>query len=218
MQHFKESCYIIHSNLPNVKKANDELKKHFTNDVEHPVEDFEPPQVPKFWHFAPLTLRSEATDVQEKFFRILHDLDVDVEALKLWKYRLQKVCGDAYLDIQCHFFKQDSEIVIDVNLLSGDRFVWRYLAQNIRVMFAGGNAKGECYKPRDYPFRTDQLFQLLEHGSMNDKRRAMRSLALYTSNVDISKIEPWLHKPTVSFLEKEIQRWAEYIKVNRAHL
>ena len=76
-----ESCYIIYSNLPNVKKANDELKKHFANDVEHPVEDFEPPQVPRFWHFAPLTLRSEAIDVQEIFFRILHDLDVDVEAL-----------------------------------------------------------------------------------------------------------------------------------------
>lgn len=216
-----ESRYIIHSNLLNVKKANGELKKHFTNDVEHPVEDFEPPQMPRFWHFAPLTLRSttSATDVREIFFRILHDLDVDVEATSsLWNYRLQKVCGDAYLDIQCHFFKQDSQIVIDVNLLSGNRFVWRDLAQNIRVMFAGGNAKGECYKPRGYPFRTDQLFQLLEHGSMNDKRRAMRSLALSTTHVDISKIIPWINKPAGTFLEKEIQRWAEYIKVNRAHL
>ena len=176
-----------------------------------------PPPVPIFWHFAPLTLRSTASanDVREKLFQILHDLGVNVEAVSsFWKYRLQKVCGDAYIDIQCHFFKQDlAEIAVDINLLSGDRFVWRYLAQNIRVMFAGGNAKGECYKPRDYP-----LSLQLEHGSMNDKRRAMRSLALYTSNVDISKIEPWLHKPTVSFLEKEIQRWAEYIKVNRAHL
>ena len=235
--------YLI--NLLSVENVTAEMTKHSPNDVEPSVEDpgntgwpvpisvdigftptlqqltGDPPPVPRFWHFAPLTLRStaSATDVREKLFQILHDLDVNVEAVSsFWKYRLQKVCGDAYLDIQCHFFKQDSEIVIDVNLLSGDRFVWRYLAQNIRVMFAGGNAKGECYKPRDYPFRTDQLFQLLEHGSMNDKRRAMRSLALYTSNVDISKIEPWLHKPTVSFLEKEIQRWAEYIKVNRAHL
>jgi hypothetical protein len=220
MQHFIESRYIIHSNLLNVKKANGELKKHFTNDVEHPVDDFEPPQVPRFWHFAPLTLRSttSATDVREIFFRILHDLDVDVEALKLWNYRLQKVCGDAYLDIQCHFFKQDSQIVIDVNLLAGDRFVWRDLAQNIRVMFNGGQSKGECYKPRDYPFRTDQLFQLLEHGSMNDKRRAMRSLAISTTQVDISKIIPWINKPAGTFLEREIQRWAEKIKTKRARL
>ena len=227
MQHFIESRYIIHSNLLNVKKANGELKKHFTNDVEHPVEDFEPPQepkppqVPKFWHFAPLTLRStaSATDVREKFFRILHDLDVDVEAVSsLWKYRLQKVCGEAYLDIQCHFFTQDSEIAVDINLLSGDRFVWRDLAQNIRVMFNGGQSKGECYKPRDYPFRTDQLFQLLEHGSMNDKRRAMRSLAISTTQVDISKIVTWINKPAGTFLEKEIQRWAEKIKTKRARL
>ena len=181
-----------------------------------------PPPVPRFWHFAPLTLRSTASanDVREKLFQILHDLDVNVEAVSsFWKYRLQKVCGDAYIDIQCHFFKQDSaEIAVDINLLSGDRFVWHHMAQNIRVMFAGGNAKGECYKPRDYPFRTDQLFQLLEHGSMNDKRRAMRSLALSTTNTDISKIVPWINKPMGTFLEKEIQRWAEYIKVNRAHL
>jgi len=181
----------------------------------------DPPPVPRFWHFVPLTLRStaSATDVREKLFLILSDLDVDVEVISsLWKYRFQKVCGSVYLDIQCHFFTQDSEIAVDINLLSGDRFVWRDLAQNIRVMFAGGNAKGECRKPRDFHLKPEQLFQLLEHGSLNDKRIAMRSLALSTCNVDIRKIEPWLQKPTGSFLEKEIRRWAEYIKVNRAHL
>jgi len=162
----------------------------------------EPPDVPMFWHFAPLTLRSTETPntTRRKIFNILKQLDVDIETMSPWKYRLQKVHGSAYLDIQCHFFKQGSEIAVDINLLSGDRFVWRYLAQNIRKMFAGGNAKGECYKPRDYPFRTD--LQLLEHGSMNDKRRVMRSLALSTTHVDISKIVPWNNKPVGTFLEK----------------
>jgi len=181
----------------------------------------DPPQVPRFWQFAPLTLRSTASavDVREKLFLILNDLDVDVEVISsLWKYRFQKVCGSVYLDIQCHFFTQDSEIAVDINLLSGDRFVWRDLAQNIRVMFNGGQSKGECRQPRDFQLKPEQLFQLLEHGSLNDKRIAMRSLALSTCNVDIRKIEPWLQKPTGSFLEKEIRRWAEYIKVNRAHL
>ena len=124
----------------------------------------DPPQVPRFWHFAPLTLRStaSATDVRGKLFLILNDLNVDVEVISsLWKYRFQKVCGNVYLDIQCHFFTQDSEIAVDINLLSGDRFVWRDLAQNIRVMFAGGNAKGECRKPRDFHLKPEQLFQQL---------------------------------------------------------
>tara|TARA_B110000285_G_C15135727_1_gene626745 strand:+ start:3211 stop:4161 length:951 start_codon:yes stop_codon:yes gene_type:complete len=181
-----------------------------------------PPPVPKYWHFAPLTLRSTASavGVREKLFQILDDLNVNVEAISsFWKYRLQKVCGDAYIDIECHFFKNGSEITVDINLLSGDRFVWHKLAQNIRDIFNGGNSKGKCQKPRVYPLMmSHQLFQMIKHGSMNDKRRAMRSLALSTFNVDIRKIEPWHHKPAGSFLEKEIKQWAEYIKVHRAHL
>lgn len=246
-QYFKDD---VCRNLVSGEKATDETSKHFANDAKTFVEDFGPgnilifpsthpmqnvpPRVPNFWHFAPLTLRStaSASDVREKLFQILHELDVHVEATSsFWKYRLQKVCGEAYVDIQCHFFRQDklnlnwhlqyeqvSEISIDINLLSGDRFVWRDLSQNIRIMFSGGNAKRDRYKPRDYPLKIDQIFHLLEHGTMNDKRKAMRSLALSTSDVDIRKIETWLHRPVGSFLEKEIKRWAEYIKVNRAHL
>jgi len=206
----QEACEIM-SIFSTFKPGGDEPRWKYEN----------PPPVPVFWHFAPLTLRSTASamEVQEKFFNILHNLNVDVEVTSsTWKYRLQTVCGEAYLDIECHFFKQDFEIIIDINLLSGERFVWHNLAQNIRVIFNGGNSNGKCHKPRDYPWRSEQLFQLLEHGSMNDKRRAMRSLALSTTNVDISKNVLWINKSTGTFLEKEIQRWAEYIKVNRAHL
>lgn len=195
------------------------------NDAETPVEVHEAisnqrsvPVVPKYWHFAPLTLRFASVTTTERLFQILHDLDVNVEVVSFCKYRLQKVYGRAYLDIQCHFFKQDSEIVVDINLLSGDRFVWHNLARNIRTMFNGGQSHVKSHKPHDFHLKPEQLFQLLEHGSMNKKRKAMRSLALSTTNVDISKIEPWLHKSTNTFLEKEIQRWAEYIKANRAHL
>tara|TARA_B100000795_G_scaffold26880_1_gene17860 strand:+ start:1595 stop:2098 length:504 start_codon:yes stop_codon:yes gene_type:complete len=148
--------YLI--NLLSVENVTAEMTKHSPNDVEPSVEDpgntgwpvpisvdigftptlqqltGDPPPVPRFWHFAPLTLRStaSATDVREKLFQILHDLNVDVEAVSsFWKYRLQKVG----VVIQCHFFKQDSEIAVDINLLSGSRFVWHKLARNIRATF-----------------------------------------------------------------------------------
>lgn len=195
-------------------------KSGFLNDTRYHTKRMEPPDVPMFWHFAPLTLRSTETPntTRQKIFKILKQLEVDIETMSPWKYRLQLVRGSAYLDIQCHFFKQGSEIAVDINLLSGDRFVWCDLAKNIRKMLEGAEQNTTCQFPKDFDANPEQWLSLVEHGSMDDKRRAMRRLALSTTHVDISKIVPWINKPMGTFLEKEIQRWAEKIKTKRARL
>lgn len=195
-------------------------KSGFINDTRYHAKRMEPPDVPMFWHFAPLTLRSTETPntTRRKIFKILKQLEVDIETMSPWKYRLQLVRGSAYLDIQCHFFKQGSEIAVDINLLSGDRFVWRDLAQNIRKMLEGAEQNTTCPFPKDFDANPEQWLSLVEHGSMDDKRRAMRRLALSNSDFDVRKIELWLRKPVGTFLEREIQRWAKKIKTKRARL
>ena len=195
-------------------------KSGFLNDTQYHTKRMEPPDVPRFWHFAPLTLCSTETPtvMHRKIFNILKQLDVDIETMSPWKYRLQQVHGSAYLDIQCHFFKQGDNTVVDINLLSGDRFVWHCLAKNIRKMLKGVEHHTTCPFPKEFDGNPEQWLSLVEHGSMDVKRRAMRRLALSNSDFVVRKIELWLHKPARTFLEREIRHWVEKVKTKRARL
>jgi len=189
-------------------------KSGWVNDTRYQEKKMEPPDVPRFWHFAPLTLRSteSPTVMRRKIFKILKQLEVDIETMYPWKYRLQQVHGSAYLDIQCQFFKQGDNTIVDINLLSGERYVWHHLTKNIRKMLEGVEHRTTCPFPKEFDANPEQWLSLVEHGSMDDKRRAMRRLALSNSDFDVRKIELWLHKPARTFLEREIRRWAEKIK------
>jgi|TARA_B110000879_G_scaffold163621_1_gene211305 hypothetical protein len=179
----------------------------------------EVPSVPQYWHFSSTILRSteSADNVQHKLFRLLQKLKVDIEETSQWHYRLQTVRGDVYLDIDCYFFRQNGEIIIDINLLSGERFTWGRLKKNINAMFRDTDPCLHIPKTIGAEM-SEQLLLRLNTDNKNEIRRALRKLSLTTSSFDMGPIKKWSIMSTDSFLDREIQYWTETILTRKSKL
>ena len=205
----------------------------------------EPPPVPQYWVYSNLVLsmsgKSYATfrkDIFEKF----HNLGLECTCRNPFVWSLEGCFGIHYVMAECHIFKHESEYMIDVQRLSGDRATW-YRHVRVPLVELWNNGK---YRPipkqktlkhtqnasyillRQFPLeglacmgedaKPNTILPLLKSNQPNVVRCAMRAIAMCTSPpTDWSSINVWLVKTPKTLLDRETIRWAHKVheKKNR---
>ena len=96
--------------------------------------DDTPPQVPEFWTFSNFTLiGASGTGLRAELFAKLSAENVHISLRSSdWRYCLECVPGVHYLEIDCCFFQRDSDAIVDINLISGDRWAWGRLLKRLK--------------------------------------------------------------------------------------
>lgn len=193
-----------------------------------------PPPVPQYWVFAPFTITGTTASVMRAhLFAKLRKYGVDISSTKeLWKYRLQFCEGPALLDIEAHFFQREKDVIVDINLLSGDRWAWHRLRAHLSdkkswfispplktVDFVSerlrrGNFADSDFEWLSYDIPIEWLLPYLKSNDLNIVRQVMEILCLRKYDGYDSEIKKWQAVKPTKFLEREIQRHA----LNLGHL
>lgn len=89
----------------------------------------EPPCIPQYWTFVGTVLKSThaASVVRGAILNSFEQMAGKWRKRGEWSY--QAICSG--LDISCHIFKHEGTTVVELNLLSGDRFAWHATRQRI---------------------------------------------------------------------------------------
>ena len=197
------------------------------------------PPLPQYWVFAPFTITgTNGRKMRARLFATLRRFGVDISSTpQAWKYRLQFCEGAALLDIEAFFFQREKDVIVDINLLSGDRWVWHRLKarlsgseRNYLPMspFLTGKIVVERlrrgnFADRDFEWLgsdipVDWLLPYLKSKDLNIVRQAMERLCLRKYEGDDSEIEKWQTVKTERFIEREIQKHARQIGQATSHL
>lgn len=93
-----------------------------------------PPPVPAYWPFSNFTLTgTTGAQLRAELFAKLSEENVHISLRASdWRYCLEFVEGVHYLTIDCQFFQRESDAIVDMNLLSGDRWTWGRLVNRIK--------------------------------------------------------------------------------------
>ena len=93
----------------------------------------EPPPMPEFWHFSHWTIPGPCPNaLRSDLFEKLRKENVDITLKNSnWKYCFQTIVGMHYLEADCYFFKCENDYMVDINLISGDRWTWYRLKNKI---------------------------------------------------------------------------------------
>lgn len=78
-----------------------------------------PPPVPQYWHFATV-FTDHSGNVRKRIATMCSALQLDICYQQPWVWYIQ-LGQDS---VECNVFRQEEHVVVDVNLLHGDR--WRY--------------------------------------------------------------------------------------------
>jgi hypothetical protein len=93
-----------------------------------------PEPVPVYWPFSNFTLTgTTGAQLRGELFAKLSEENVHISLRASdWRYCLEFVEGVHYLTIDCRFFQRESDAIVDINLLSGDRFTWIRLVNRLK--------------------------------------------------------------------------------------
>ena len=209
----------------------------FFNDLQLPGNSHQstviPPQVPQYWIFSHFTITGATGNaLRVQLFAKLRKLNVDISnTIYSWKYRLQFCEGPALLDIDCFFFQRESDVIVDINLLSGDRWAWHRLKAAVNndvsiprlslktagfattVDFVSERLRRGEFTDSDFQWLSDDIpaewwLHYLKSKDLNIVRQSMERLCLLKYDGYDSEIEKWRVINPTSFLEREIQRHA----------
>ena len=93
-----------------------------------------PPPVPDYWPFSKFTSSGPSgIELRRNLFAKMSEENVHISLRASdWRYCLEFVEGDHYLKIDCRFFQREHDAIADINLLSGDRWVWGRLVRRLK--------------------------------------------------------------------------------------
>ena len=93
-----------------------------------------PGPVPAYWPFSNFTMTGATGAIlRAELFAKLSEENVHISLRASdWRYRLEFVEGVHYLTIDCRFFQRESDAIVDMNLLSGDRWTWGRLVNRLK--------------------------------------------------------------------------------------
>jgi len=192
-----------------------------------------PPPVPEYWHWSSVVLNATETAslTKKRFVDLCTTLHIDIRESGHWKWTLQWCHDMHYMNVECHVFTKDASgpIVIDINNVQGDRRLYWHTIGNMRALWHGGEM-GPTRKiavltttlsynllPSEEGFAlltsdmdTEKIIPYLKHSDKNIVRCAMKALS--TSLYKPTKIVyQWSSRQCQTFLEEEIQKWANHI-------
>ena len=189
-----------------------------------------PPQVPRYWVFSHFTITGATGNaLRVQLFAKLRKLNVDISStIYSWKYRLQFCEGPALLDIDCFFFQRESDVIVDINLLSGDRWTWHRLKADVNndvsiprlissplktAGFVSERLRRGEFADSDFQWLSDDIpvewwLPYLKSKDLNIVRQSMEKLCLLKYAGHNSEIEKWKALNPASFIEREIKKHA----------
>ena len=161
------------------------------------------PPVPIYWVFSPFTITgTNGRALRARLFTKLRKLGVDISTNNgSWKYRLQYCEGPAILDIEAFFFQRANDVIVDINLLSGDRWTWHRLVARVnnsvsalwRGSFKTSKTNGfVSNRLKKGLFDDSEWLAYLKSKDLNIVRQAMEKLVDYRGyNHEIEKWKAW---------------------------
>lgn len=90
------------------------------------------PPVPQYWHFSSVVLTSHSSTTA-RFTDICTTLGISISFVTPWVWELE--FGPNI--VECNVFQKGSDIVIDINLLKGDRWLYWDTIRKIRALWSG---------------------------------------------------------------------------------
>ncbi len=200
----------------------------------------EPPSVPQFWHFSFVTFEgNNAHKLRENIFEKLSSSDFSIQIRNSkWVWDLEYCEGPNYITVGCYIFKRGvDDYILELNLLSGERFTWGRLVSKIRdqVVLRYMPTFEPVQKTHEsfvnmldrkeyqniYPDMfhligqdrsPDDLMYFLDNGNTNTVRAALLRLTQFdTMPEHLEKIKKWTLLAPTCFLNKEIIQHAHEI-------
>lgn len=98
-----------------------------------------PPPVPPYWPFSHWTMTdADANALRTRIFAAAQQCGVCVTLLSAdWRYKMECCVGPLYLEAECHFFTTADGVIVDINLLDGDRREWWRIVHNMTAIMDG---------------------------------------------------------------------------------
>jgi hypothetical protein len=93
--------------------------------------DTKPAPIPQYWHWSVFKIQTDlsAELFRDQLFQYYKTLGLQIRPLHSgWKYLYTK---DG-LEIECYFFSDGPTTIVDINLISGDRWAWRTISMRMR--------------------------------------------------------------------------------------
>lgn len=197
-----------------------------------------PPPVPANWYWASGRLKTheDPESFRAKLWRICAKQGLHVEMVSaLWIYTLETV-EPYYARAECHFFRDDEQVWVDMHGVDGDRRTWAQLMNNIEAMLQDitprrivrrstpAKAAFEGLISSDMPenffdmfdpgVRPQLLLDALADAPINTRRCLLRALYQCQTPFDTSAVEPYARTCPQTFLERQAQTWAKKILAN----
>ena len=201
--------------------------------------------MPQFWHMSLVTFEgSDAHALKDDLFAKMRALGVHIQAKNSrWQWRLEFCEGRHYVYGDCFFFQKEDSVIVDVNHLHGDRWLWWRMIHKLKGvptkrLFERFYRPVEASAPivldvlkRKQPIgedcmalvgqdtNPDDLLYLLEDHDLNRVRVAMHRLSQFEEPPrDVSTIRAWTTRPVYRFLEREIVKHAHAILQKQSRL
>lgn len=204
-----------------------------------------PPPVPQLWHMSHVTFEGpDAHALKDDLFIKLRALGVHIQAKNSrWHWRLKFCEGPHYVCGDCFFFQKEDSVIVDVNHLEGDRWVWWRMIHRLndvptKRLFERFYRPAETSPPIvmdilkqkqrvdehvmalvGQDVNPDDLLYLLKDHDLNRVRLAMHRLSQFEEPPhDISTIRAWASRPVCSFMEREIVKHVHVILQKQSRL
>ena len=103
----------------------------FINQRGEEMMDTKPAPIPQYWHWSDFKIQTDlsAELFRDQLFQYYKTLGLQIRPLHSgWKYLYTK---DG-LEIECYFFSDGPTTIVDINLISGDRWAWRTISRRMR--------------------------------------------------------------------------------------
>lgn len=204
----------------------------------------QPPPLPAHWPISSVTFEGpDAHSLRDELFEKMRALGVHIEAKNSrWQWRLEFCEGPHYVHGECFFFQKDGTVLVDVNQLHGDRWVWWRMIHKLRgepdkilervytptktsMPFVPSMLKQKKTITEDYiaiigqDVQPNDLLYLLEDTDLNSVRFVMWRLSQFDKMPqDVSAIQAWTKRPVSHFLEREIVKHAHAILQKQSRL
>ena len=205
-----------------------------------------PPRVPEFWFFSKHMLygaEKSASDFRDDIFAELNRLGAYAEvADSNWHWSIHYCEGPHYIVADMFIFVSKGQAIADLNMLSGNRYVWSELYQNIRqkreaIPYDWGPFPNT--RPSAIPTLRDNhdiigidLLRTIGHDQVpevvlpflsnedpNVVRVAMYRLTYFDRPPkNCSLIQKWLTKPLHGYLERETAKHARVVMSKQSKL
>ena len=188
--------------------------------------------MPDYWHWSSVVLNATETAslTKKRFVDLCTTLHIDIRESGHWKWTLQWCQDMHYMNVECHVFTKDASgpIVIDINNVQGDRRLYWHTIRNMRALWRGENIKstrlqavfhGSSYNllPSEEGFAllssdmdAEKILPYLKHSDNNIVRCAMKALSTIL-DTPTKIVYQWSIRQCQTFLEEEIQKWANHI-------